>query len=113
MREALLPLSRKDFLSGAPLEASQRVQIAVTLLGEVPRPVFTGELAPRHTQRRARPSAAELRLLREASLTAELAEVMGDAAGPGVDATGSKTGLTGASTGAQAQALAGVEGRLL
>jgi len=104
MREALLPLSRQDFLSGAPLEACQRVQIAVTLLGEVPRPVFTGELAPRHTQRRARPSGAELRLLREASLTAELAEVM-------VDAACGRGSLAKAAT--EGQGLAGVEGRLL
>lgn len=73
-RETLLPLNRRDFLQIDDEEARQRVQIAVALLGEVPRAIFTGEMAPRHTQRRVRPSAAELRLLREASLSAELAE---------------------------------------
>ena len=41
----------------------------MSLLGEVPRAVFTGDEAPRHSQRRVMPTAAELRLLREASLS--------------------------------------------
>ena len=40
----------------------------MVLLGEVPRAVFTGDDAPRHSQRRITPTAAELRLLRQASL---------------------------------------------
>jgi len=35
----------------------------------VPRAVFTGDDAPRHSQRRITPTAAELRLLRQASLS--------------------------------------------
>jgi integrating conjugative element protein (TIGR03761 family) len=69
MREEMLPLSRADFLPGAAEAAQMRVQAAVSLFGEVPRSVFTGEEAPRHTQRRVTPTAAELRLLREASLS--------------------------------------------
>jgi integrating conjugative element protein (TIGR03761 family) len=69
MREEMLPLSRADFLPGADEVARLRVQAAVSLFGEVPRAVFTGEEAPRHTQRRVTPTAAELRLLREASLS--------------------------------------------
>jgi integrating conjugative element protein (TIGR03761 family) len=69
MREEMLPLSRADFLPGADEAARLRVQAAVSLFGELPRSVFTGEEAPRHTQRRITPTAAELRLLREASLS--------------------------------------------
>ena len=68
LREDMLPLSRSDFLPGADDLARQRMHIAVTLLGEVPRAVFTGDDAPRHSQRRITPTAAELRLLRQASL---------------------------------------------
>jgi hypothetical protein len=41
------------------------------LFGEVPRKVFTGEEAPRHSQRRITPTAAELRLMQQVSLTAD------------------------------------------
>ena len=69
LREEMLPLSRSDFLPGADDLARQRMHIAVTLFGEVPRAVFTGDDAPRHSQRRITPTAAELRLLRQASLS--------------------------------------------
>ncbi len=69
LREEMLPLCRSDFLPGADDLARQRVHMAVTLLGEVPRAVFTGDDAPRHSQRRITPTAAELRLLRQASLS--------------------------------------------
>jgi hypothetical protein len=46
-----------------------RVQAVVSLFGEVPRLVFTGDEVPRHTQRRVTPTAAELRLLREVALS--------------------------------------------
>jgi integrating conjugative element protein (TIGR03761 family) len=52
LREEMLPLSRRDFLPGADEAARQRVRAAVALFGEVPRKVFTGEEAPRHSQRR-------------------------------------------------------------
>ena len=48
----------------------QRVRAVVALFGEVPRKVFTGAQAPRHTRRRVKLSEAELRLLEQASLTA-------------------------------------------
>lgn len=82
LREVMLPLSRHDFLPGADEAARQRRSIAVSLLGEVPRAVFTGDDAPRHSQRRITPTAAELRLLREASLSIdELPEPAESAAG--------------------------------
>ena len=69
LREVMLSLSRHDFLPGADDAARRRRSIAVSLLGEVPRAVFTGDEAPRHSQRRVIPTATELRLLREASLS--------------------------------------------
>ncbi len=69
LREEMLPLDRRDFLPGADEAARQRVRAAVALFGEVPRDVFTGAEAPRHSQRRDTPTAAELRLLQQASLT--------------------------------------------
>jgi integrating conjugative element protein (TIGR03761 family) len=71
LREEMLPLSRRDFLPSADDAARQRMHIAVTLFGEVPRAVFTGDDAPRHSQRRVTPTAAELRLLKEVSLSVE------------------------------------------
>ena len=71
LREEMLPLSRSDFLPGADDMARQRTHLAVTLLGEVPRAVFIGDDAPRHSQRRIMPTAAELRLLRQVSLSVD------------------------------------------
>ena len=70
LREELRPLSRSDFLPAADELAQQRVRAVVALFGEVPRKVFTGAQAPRHTRRRIKLSEAELRLLEQASLTA-------------------------------------------
>ena len=70
LREELRPLSRSDFLPAADALAQQRVRAVVALFGEVPRKVFTGAQAPRHTRRRVKLSEAELRLLEQASLTA-------------------------------------------
>jgi integrating conjugative element protein (TIGR03761 family) len=71
LREEMLPLSRRDFLPGADEAARQRVRAAVTLFGEVPRKVFTGEEAPRHSQRRITATASELRLMQQVSLAAD------------------------------------------
>ncbi len=70
LREELRQLSRSDFLPGAGELAHQRVRAVVALFGEVPRKVFTGAQAPRHTRRRVKLSEAELRLLEQAWLTA-------------------------------------------
>jgi integrating conjugative element protein (TIGR03761 family) len=70
LREELRQLSRSDFLPGADELARLRVRAAVALFGEVPRKVFTGAEAPRHTRRRVKLTDAELRLLEQASLTA-------------------------------------------
>ncbi|OGA15172.1 MAG: integrating conjugative element protein [Betaproteobacteria bacterium RIFCSPLOWO2_02_FULL_66_14] len=69
LREELRPLSRNDFLPGADEAARRRVRAAVALFGEVPRKVFTGVDAPRHSQRRVKLSEPELRLLEQASLS--------------------------------------------
>jgi integrating conjugative element protein (TIGR03761 family) len=71
LREEMQPLSRRDFLPGADEAARQRVRAAVALFGEVPRKVFTGEEAPRHSQRRILPTAAELRLMQQVALSAD------------------------------------------
>ena len=68
LREEMLPFSRRDYLPGADGSARQRVRAAVALFGEVPRKVFTGEDAPRHSQRRVTLTEAELRLLQQVPL---------------------------------------------
>ena len=72
LRDELRQMSRGDFLPTADENARRRVQAAVALFGEVPRPVFTGANAPRHTRRRVKLTDAELRLLEQASLSVEL-----------------------------------------
>ena len=72
LRDELRQLSRSDFLPSADENARLRVQAAVALFGEVPRPVFTGANAPRHSRRRVKLTDAELRLLEQASLSADL-----------------------------------------
>lgn len=71
LRDELRQLSRSDFLPSADENARLRVQAAVALFGEVPRPVFTGANAPRHSRRRVKLTDAELRLLEQASLSAD------------------------------------------
>jgi integrating conjugative element protein (TIGR03761 family) len=71
LSEALRPLTRSDFLPGADEAAGKRVKAAVAVFGEVPRAVFTGAEAPRHSRRRVRLSDAELKLLEQASLGAD------------------------------------------
>ena len=68
LREEMLPFSRCDFLPGADDAARLRMRAALALFGEVPRKIFTGEQAPRHSQRRVLLTAAELRLLQQVSL---------------------------------------------
>ena len=78
LREEMLLLSRRDFLPSADEVGRERMHIAVTLFGEVPRAVFTGDDAPRHSQRRITPTAAELRLLRQVSLSIETLPVLAE-----------------------------------
>jgi integrating conjugative element protein (TIGR03761 family) len=72
LSDELRQMSRNDFLPSADESARRRVQAAVALFGEVPRPVFTGANAPRHTRRRVKLTDAELRLLEQASLSADV-----------------------------------------
>lgn len=71
MREELRPLSRADWLPGSDEQGKKRVKAAVELFGELPREVFNGDLAPRHSRRSSDVSAEELRLLNELPLAGE------------------------------------------
>ncbi|MBE0623476.1 MAG: TIGR03761 family integrating conjugative element protein [Burkholderiales bacterium] len=70
LREDLRQLSRSDFLPGADELARARVRAAVALFGELPRSIFTGAEAPRHTRRSLKLTDAELQLLEQATLSA-------------------------------------------
>ncbi|MFY3093627.1 PFL_4669 family integrating conjugative element protein [Achromobacter xylosoxidans] len=72
MKDELVALSRVDFVAGADVVAQQRVQAVKTIFGDVPKAVFMGDEAPRHTKRRLNLSAAELRLLDAVPLTDEV-----------------------------------------
>ena len=63
MREELREMTRSDWLPTADEQAKKRVQAAVALFGELPREVFNGQVAPRHSRRQLDVSAEELRLL--------------------------------------------------
>jgi hypothetical protein len=80
LAEEMRPLTRNDFLPGADEAARKRVRAAMALFGEVPREIFTGAEAPRHTRRRGRLSDAELKLLQQASLGADAESVPSEAA---------------------------------
>jgi integrating conjugative element protein (TIGR03761 family) len=69
MRKELQPLSRADWLPGANEMAAQRVRAVVAIFGEVPRAVFSGAEAPRHSRRRVNLSSEELRLLETIALS--------------------------------------------
>jgi integrating conjugative element protein (TIGR03761 family) len=67
-RADLVALCRNDWLTG-DVVAHQRVQMVLAVLGECPRPVFTGELIPRHTRRNGdRLSLLEVAALRTVHL---------------------------------------------
>jgi integrating conjugative element protein (TIGR03761 family) len=68
MREELRTMSRSDWLPTADDLAKKRVQAAVEIFGELPREVFSGAVAPRHSRRRLDLSPSELRLLEEVPL---------------------------------------------
>lgn len=65
LREELRQLCRSDFLPGATEESKKRVAAAVGIFGQVPKEIFTGEVRPRHSRRRADVSEKEMRLLME------------------------------------------------
>ncbi len=76
MRPELSDLSRADWLPGAGTEAGKRVRAVTGIFGEVPKAVFTGATAPRHSRRRVNLSAQELALLQrvaEGALDGEFA----------------------------------------
>ena len=66
LRDDLAALGRRDFLPDADEAATLRVRTVMSLLGEIPPKVITGEMQPRHTRRRAKLSPADVRALREA-----------------------------------------------
>ena len=76
IRPELRELSRSDWLPGADGEAGKRVKAVTGIFGEVPKAVFTGTMAPRHTRRRVNLSEQELALLQrvaEGALDGEFA----------------------------------------
>lgn len=70
IRDEMMALCRADFLPGMDESCKKRVKAAVALFGEVPRPVFTGAVLPRHAKRHIKRTEAELRLLRQVPLSA-------------------------------------------
>lgn len=70
LRDEMLALCRADFLPGMDESCRKRVKAAVALFGEVPRPIFTGAVLPRHARRHIKRTEAELRLLRQVPLSA-------------------------------------------
>ena len=76
IRQELRDLSRTDWLPGTDAEAGKRVKAVIGIFGEVPKAVFTGIVAPRHTRRRVNLSDQELALLQrvaEGALDGEFA----------------------------------------
>lgn len=67
-RDVMQPLSRSDFLPGADGEAKKRVEAATKLFGTLPRAIFTGAQAPRHSRRRDNVTPQELQLLNDVPL---------------------------------------------
>jgi len=65
IRQELRDLSRTDWLPGANTEAGKRVKAVTGIFGELPKAVFTGDVAPRHSRRRVNLSEQELALLQK------------------------------------------------
>jgi integrating conjugative element protein (TIGR03761 family) len=79
IRQELCNLSRTDWLPGANLEAGKRVKAVTGIFGELPKPVFTGAVAPRHSRRRVNLSEQELSLLQKVAEGALDGELIGGA----------------------------------
>lgn len=84
MREELRQLCRADWLPEAGEESRKRVAAVVGLFGEVPREVFTGQIMPKHSRRRANLSDQEMRLLQEVALSPVVEAEASDAAEQGL-----------------------------
>jgi integrating conjugative element protein (TIGR03761 family) len=65
IRQELRDLSRTDWLPGANTEAGKRVKAVTGIFGDLPKAVFTGDVAPRHSRRRVNLSEQELTLLQK------------------------------------------------
>lgn len=71
MKEEMRVMSRLDWLPTADEAAKKRVKAAVEIFGTLPREVFNGTVAPRHSRRQLDISPAELALLNNVQLDAE------------------------------------------
>jgi integrating conjugative element protein (TIGR03761 family) len=80
LKEDLRALSRVDWLPTAPDDAKKRVAAAVGVFGALPRDVFNGTVAPRHSRRTLDVSAEELRLLNAMPLAGDDNEISAAAA---------------------------------
>ncbi len=88
IRQELRDLSRTDWLPGANPEAGKRVKAVTGIFGELPKAVFTGAVAPRHSRRRVNLSEQELSLLQKVAEGALDGELIG-----GADAGGGEGAL--------------------
>lgn len=61
--EEMMALSRVDFLLTADETARARVMLCKQKFGEIPKAIFMGQTQPRHSKRRVKLTAAELKLL--------------------------------------------------
>ncbi|KAG0293123.1 hypothetical protein BGZ96_003269 [Linnemannia gamsii] len=74
-QDALIQLTRLDFLPTAQALAQARVNTIKKLFGAVPKDIFMGLKQPRHTKRHLNLSEAEYRLLEAVPLVAEAVSV--------------------------------------
>jgi integrating conjugative element protein (TIGR03761 family) len=79
IRQELRDLSRTDWLPGANTEAGKRVKAVTGIFGDLPKAVFTGDVAPRHSRRRVNLSEQELTLLQKVAEGALDGEYIGSA----------------------------------
>jgi integrating conjugative element protein (TIGR03761 family) len=79
IRQELRDLSRTDWLPGANTEAGKRVKAVTGIFGDLPKAVFTGDVAPRHSRRRVNLSEQELTLLQKVAEGALDGEFIGSA----------------------------------
>jgi integrating conjugative element protein (TIGR03761 family) len=79
IRQELRDLSRTDWLPGANSEAGKRVKAVTGIFGDLPKAVFTGDVAPRHSRRRVNLSEQELTLLQKVAEGALDGEFIGSA----------------------------------
>ncbi len=64
MKPELRQLSRRDFVPGAPAEATQRVKAATEIFGPVPSEIYSCAILPHHTRRTYSMDAGDRRMMK-------------------------------------------------